>query len=222
MPLYRKGGTPSSHASSHQHGGSDEVATATAAANVIPKTGSDGKLSADFLPLVVGQSFGRKTSTTTINNTAAETTVYSGTIPANTLTTERVVSLILFGDYFNNTGGNRTFIVKAKLAGGVVYEGSFGTFATSTSRRPWRLHMELGAKASASAQWFSLRWNQSSVGAPSTGQGVFGGNSELVGSGAGDLGLTSTSDISVEVTVTLSNAASTHELTSRYGWMRVD
>lgn len=37
---------PTSHASDHQHSGSDEIATATPAANAIPKAGSDGLLDA--------------------------------------------------------------------------------------------------------------------------------------------------------------------------------
>jgi hypothetical protein len=44
--------TPTSHASTHQHGGSDELATATPAANAIPKAGSGGRLAAVFQPLL--------------------------------------------------------------------------------------------------------------------------------------------------------------------------
>lgn len=42
--------TPTAHASSHQHGGSDEVATATPAANGIPKAGAGGTIAAGWLP----------------------------------------------------------------------------------------------------------------------------------------------------------------------------
>jgi hypothetical protein len=42
--------TPTSHATSHKHGGSDEVSTATAAANAIPKAGSNSKLDPTWLP----------------------------------------------------------------------------------------------------------------------------------------------------------------------------
>jgi hypothetical protein len=42
--------TPSPHAASHQNGGSDEIATATPAANAIPKAGADGKLASGWLP----------------------------------------------------------------------------------------------------------------------------------------------------------------------------
>lgn len=43
--------TPTAHAASHQNGGSDEVATATAGANVIPKAGAGGTLAIGFIPL---------------------------------------------------------------------------------------------------------------------------------------------------------------------------
>jgi hypothetical protein len=42
--------TPTAHAPTHQHGGSDEVATATAAANAIPKAGAGGTLDKAWLP----------------------------------------------------------------------------------------------------------------------------------------------------------------------------
>ena len=42
--------TPTAHASTHQHGGADEVATTTPAANAIPKAGAGGKLDGGWLP----------------------------------------------------------------------------------------------------------------------------------------------------------------------------
>lgn len=41
--------TPSAHASSHQHGGSDQIATATPGANAIPKAGAGGTLADGWL-----------------------------------------------------------------------------------------------------------------------------------------------------------------------------
>jgi hypothetical protein len=43
-------GAPPPHATSHQNGGSDEVATATPAANAIPKAGAGGDLDGGWLP----------------------------------------------------------------------------------------------------------------------------------------------------------------------------
>jgi hypothetical protein len=45
--------TPTAHASTHEHGGSDEVASATAGANLIPKAGSGGTLDLGWLPSVL-------------------------------------------------------------------------------------------------------------------------------------------------------------------------
>ena len=42
--------TPTSHASSHQNGGGDEIATATPAANAIPKAGAGGDLDGGWMP----------------------------------------------------------------------------------------------------------------------------------------------------------------------------
>ncbi|MGA2000257.1 MAG: hypothetical protein ABSG52_09700 [Terriglobales bacterium] len=45
---------PSAHASTHQNGGDDEIATATAGANAIPKAGAGGQLAAGWMPAFTG------------------------------------------------------------------------------------------------------------------------------------------------------------------------
>lgn len=47
-------GLPASHAATHKHGGADEVATAAAAANAIPKAGAGAKLDISWLPVGAG------------------------------------------------------------------------------------------------------------------------------------------------------------------------
>lgn len=47
-------GLPASHASTHKNAGGDEVATATAAANAIPKAGAGSKLDVGWLPVGTG------------------------------------------------------------------------------------------------------------------------------------------------------------------------
>lgn len=42
--------TPTAHATSHRHGGADEIATTTAASNAIPKAGAGGTLAVNWLP----------------------------------------------------------------------------------------------------------------------------------------------------------------------------
>jgi hypothetical protein len=48
--------TPTAHAASHQDGGSDEVATITPGNGAIPKATSSGKLTANWVPDVIGDS----------------------------------------------------------------------------------------------------------------------------------------------------------------------
>jgi hypothetical protein len=48
--------SPTAHKASHQHGGSDEVATATAGANAIPKAGAGGKLAVGWITAVLASS----------------------------------------------------------------------------------------------------------------------------------------------------------------------
>lgn len=66
---------PTAHATSHKHGGSDEVATATAAANAIPKAGAGATLSAGWLPALSGA----------ITTTAGSATTAFGVFKANAL-----------------------------------------------------------------------------------------------------------------------------------------
>lgn len=46
------GYTPAAHATSHKHGGSDEVATATPGANAIPKAGAGSTLASGWIPAI--------------------------------------------------------------------------------------------------------------------------------------------------------------------------
>lgn len=52
------GGAIASHASTHQNGGSDEIATTTPAVGAIPKAGATGRLGNTWIPLMIGSSPG--------------------------------------------------------------------------------------------------------------------------------------------------------------------
>lgn len=79
------GVTPSLHATTHQHGGGDEVATATAAANAIPKAGAGGQLAAGWMPALTGDvTTTAGAVATTIGNNKV-TNAKLDDMPANTL-----------------------------------------------------------------------------------------------------------------------------------------
>lgn len=75
--------TPSAHASSHKHGGSDEVATATAAANAIPKAGAGGTLDAGWLPAAGTAGTYTKVTTDAKGRVTSGTTLASGDLPSH-------------------------------------------------------------------------------------------------------------------------------------------
>lgn len=94
--------TPTSHAASHQHGGADEIATATPAANVIPKTGAGGTLAGGFV------AYGTSSSTACVGNdsrlsdartpTAHATTHVGGASDAIAVATTSVAGLLSSSD----------------------------------------------------------------------------------------------------------------------------
>jgi len=99
---------PVTHATQHQHGGADEVATATAAANAIPKAGSDGKLDGGWIdPADVEAHY---------NTQVAQ--VSGGEITAGTETSIRrfspadIVSLIAAHESGGGGGSELTYVLR--------------------------------------------------------------------------------------------------------------
>ncbi len=103
---------PAAHAASHQHGGSDEIATATPAANAIPKAGADGKLSIGWLSdnartIAIGITIGDGVNVITTGFKGAIPVPVAGTIvewtvistDANPPTTGSITIDILKSDY---------------------------------------------------------------------------------------------------------------------------
>lgn len=90
-------------------------------------------------------------------NSSSEESVYSHSIPANTLGSDGGFRLTLGGDYFNNSGATRTLVIKVKLGATTVFtSNAFNLLAVATHRRGWHLEV-LCMNASAAVQdW--LTW----------------------------------------------------------------
>lgn len=126
--------TPTAHATSHKNGGSDEVATATPAANAIPKAGAGGTLDAGWIPTL------NQSTTGTAANLSGTPALPSGT----TATTQGAVD--------NSTKLATTAYVDAAASAVVVTAGTArGAVAlqTVTPGTPQAGHSNLAGAAGA-------------------------------------------------------------------------
>jgi len=125
--------TPTVHASSHQHGGSDEIATAIPAANAIPKADEWGSLSPwTFSPLTWVGWIARASGTSFqwLGDTGFAT---GGTAtPGNTLT-QTVWSISGAGSAASCRAANQD----VRIGHSVISEGCFVTSSSLASIRIW-------------------------------------------------------------------------------------
>ena len=83
-------------------------------------------------------SINRQVTTVDVVNTAAETNLYSFSVPGGTLGTDGWLRLTLVGDYLQNSGGNRTITLRVKYGGtvlGILTSGNIGSAANRASVR---------------------------------------------------------------------------------------
>jgi hypothetical protein len=93
----------------------------------------------------------RDVTVTTVVSSAAETTVYSYTVPGNTLSTDRRLRLSLIAEFTNSTGGNSTPTLRFKWGGST--RATFApTLASNATARQWILEVDLNAENATNAQ----------------------------------------------------------------------
>lgn len=112
----------------------------------------------------------RKITTKDIVNTVAETDLLNDeiTIPANAISTNRVLRLVLLGDYLNNSGSAQGITWRLKLGASTILGNaqSATQFASSANRRWARFTVEIGAQASNSI-WAQLTGSVGNTTSPS-------------------------------------------------------
>jgi hypothetical protein len=79
-----------------------------------------------------------------ISNSVAATNVINVTVPGGTVLDDGdALRLVALGRFFNNSGSNRSFILRIKVGGVTVYEDSTGTIATNTGNRGVRFILDI-------------------------------------------------------------------------------
>lgn len=163
----------------------------------------------------ISRTLERDSSTVTVENTAAETTLESFSLAANTLAAGRGVRLRMLGDGLNNSGGDVVTIWRVKL-GTTTLWGDDVTFATSANRAPWSLDLTLaGIAAGSQAVNGVIEAPTRTAGTPSVaGQGIFATapSATFYGTSAED----ETTALTLTVSVDMDTAHADAEWVKRY------
>lgn len=173
--------------------------------------------------------YDRSTSTVDVVNTTTTTAIYSKSIGAGHLSTDRKLQLVILGDYLNNSGVARFFSVAVLFGGAVIVDDSSPDVDTSANRRPFRLEVELAALGATNAQYLVARMMLGAADSPSTGTGRLDAGvtsdaaltvgENYIGMLAGSGTVDSTSAQTLEVRVSQSAASASLSLRKRYADM---
>ena len=157
------------------------------------------------------------TTAVTINNTAAETTIFSYTIPANTVGSDGRLTLDILSTFLNNSGANRGWRMRVKLGGSTVLDFETGNNSgTSAAYRGNHTIINLFELGATNSQIMTLEYFQanasSTFGTVHTGQGASAStaaNHLSINSGA--IAQDMTASAVLEVTIELSTNLATLE-----------
>ncbi len=127
----------------------------------------------------LARAYWRKLTEKDVVNTASAVDLLNGevTIDAGAMGANRMLRATLVGDYLNNTGADRTFVLTVDLGTTLLQKTVGGAGASSISasatRRPFRIEIEICNLGAANSQWSSMS--------------VFLGEASSTGTGLGDL-----------------------------------
>jgi hypothetical protein len=111
---------------------------------------SDGSNWLTNLPSV--RLIDRDVAALTVANSTTETTVYTFSVPANTLGSNRMLRLTILADYLNNSGSSSNFDIAVKWGGSTMLGPSLGSQSTSAVRRRFQTAAVIAANNATNAQ----------------------------------------------------------------------
>lgn len=133
-----------------------------------------------------------------------ETTVFTKTVPGNTLTGGEMLRLTAVGDIFNNSGAIRNLTIRVKFGSTVVARANFTSIAVAGDRYPVLIRVDLMA-VNAGAQ---VARGEIYLGAAGTNGGVGGAASQSALSSHATVAENASSDLALAVTAELSASSS--------------
>lgn len=164
----------------------------------------------DFKANKIATTICKMTSLLEANNTAAETTIFSCSIPANSMGADGDIHAVFFGDLLYNNAGTETFQIKIKIgcpssvaacAGGQeVFDGTSPSTTATATRGPWKFDIDVMNMNATNSQLGVSQFTLGSISAaPTKGIGSFSGG--VMFAGGRPMGLSTTSGTSTAATV---------------------
>jgi hypothetical protein len=164
----------------------------------------------------------REAATTDVANTTTETTIFTHSVPANELGSDRALECILFGDYLNNNATGTSLTWRIKFGGTTIYQDAVSASAISATRRPWWLQFVLAANNATNAQTLGGLFYLGTAGGATTGLGDI--DTDEIESAApianSGIAIDSTAARTLEVTVAWSAASANASLRRFWGGLR--
>lgn len=153
----------------------------------------------------------RLTTAVDVVNTLTETTLFTFTVPGNTMGTNRLLRLELVGDYLNNSGATLTTseTLRIKFGASTIWQDDGKLHVNSANRKPWFMKIHVMNLAAANSQ--QLGGVITLGGAPSTvGTGEYADDEIDAQTAIGGTGaLDTTASQALAVTVQHGQAATT-------------
>lgn len=96
----------------------------------------------------------RSTSAVDVVSSAAETDLYSKSILAGHLSSDRMLRLTLLGDYLNNSGSTQTITLRFKYGATTMF-GDVASVATGANRYPLLIVAHIAVLGATNSQWLA-------------------------------------------------------------------
>lgn len=103
------------------------------------------------------------TADTTVSNSATETTIYTYSVPANTLGTNGHLRLTLLATLLNNSGANRTYTFRGKFGGTTLIDDAAIALPASAAARTLKITLDLYGDGATNAQVMAMTIEASAV-----------------------------------------------------------
>lgn len=103
---------------------------------------------------LITNSINTTTTATPVTNTTVETDFINYSIPANTLSSGRIIRIGGFGTYLNNSGLNRTIRLRGYFGATLIFDtGVSGNYTTNATARSWKLDVQGSITGAATQVW---------------------------------------------------------------------